>query len=320
MFENNMKFNPIRIGFIGAGKWIQTYHLPTAQLLSKGNDLVVAGIWNRTKATALALKDNFMIEQVFDSPDELISSPCIDGVVIAVSREATASLLRLTHKYQKPVLVEKPPARDYLEASLLAKDVTNPVLVAFNRAFTPLFTEVQKIDVNQIQSGRVVFHRKERADAQFVIETGIHALMNNHLLFGNGTLIHCKKIPTKNPEVPRWIATVEYPTIRSIRIEYDFHPYSNQSIERYFYSTNTKEIGAFFKQHYAPDDLERLEAIDKGTIETQSFMSYNSLIRQGYVGEYEMFISMIRENTSSPITISDAATVMKLATQIQDCL
>lgn len=320
-YVNRMITKTLKIGFIGAGKWIQTYHLPTARKLSKESQLVLSGIWNRTKTTATVLKDEFMIDEVFDSAEQLMCSSHIDGVVIAVSREITASMLRLAHKYQKPVLVEKPPARDYNEALLLAKDVTNPILVAFNRAFTPLFSKLKEMDVGLIKTGKVMFHRRERSDPQFVLESGIHALMNNHLLFGEGTLIECKKVPTMNPKVPRWIATVSYPTMQNTIIEYDFHPYSNQAIERYVYSSDTKAIQAFFNQHYAPDDDERLETtLNNGNTSVIEFGSYEPLLRQGYIGEYEAFISMIQRGKNSPITLNDTVTIMHLATQIQECL
>lgn len=319
---SNMIDKTLKIGFIGAGKWIQTYHLPTALMLSHDSQIALSGIWNRTKATASTLKDEFMIDRVFDSAEELMCSSHIDGVVIAVSREFTASMLRLAHKYKKPVLVEKPPARDYTEASLLANDITSPVLVAFNRAFTPLFGRLKEMNLDQITSGKVVFHRKERFDSEFVLESGIHALMNNHLLFGEGTLVDCQRIPTKNPEVPRWVAKVSYPTFNKTLIEYDFHPYSNQAIERYSYFSDTQKIQAFFNQHFAPDDEERIEAthIQDGDTNIVGFESYNPLQRQGYVGEYEAFVSMIRHGKSSPITLHDTVTIMCLATQIQECL
>ncbi len=312
-----MTNRPLRLGFLGAGTWMRTYHLPSVMELAGTGELVLQGIWNRTMSTALEVAREFSILKVYPDPEELIASPEIDAVVIAVARHATGELISLCNRYNKPILVEKPPANDYDEASRLSELITVPTLVAFNRTFTPVFRRLQSCLPWHIDRVECLFHRRERNDRQFVLETGIHALMNCSILFGDGVLEECVKSTACGAPVPAWHATVAYPQAGDLRVHFEFDPWSSLSVERFFLYSGSRTIRLQFNQHFAQDDEELLSISEDGRVlSTWRPDQFSLLERQGYVGEYRAFIEMIRSGTKSPIDISHAARVMYLAQQI----
>jgi predicted dehydrogenase len=296
---------------------MQTYHLPSAMELSKTGDVVLQGIWNRTLSTARKVVENYPSLRVYAAPENLMASPDIDALVIAVSRNATGELLKLANRYQKPVLVEKPPAKDYKEARMLSELITVPTLVAFNRIFTPIFKQLQQSLPRRLDRVECQFYRRERNDPQFVLETGIHALMNFSILFGDGVVDKCERNFSPDAPVPSWAATVVYPQAGDLKVHFDFNPYSTLSVERYCFYSGSRALQLQFNQHFAQDDEEMLTISDDGRkISEWRSDLFEPLERQGYVGEHRAFIEMIRSGLMSPIDISRATKVMHLAQQI----
>lgn len=312
-----MTKRPLRIGFLGAGTWMRTYHLPSAMELVKTGDIVLQGIWNRTLSTAQKVAEDYPYLRVYPDPEELVASPDIDALVIAVSRNATGELLKLANRYHKPVLVEKPPAKDYEEAKMLSELITVPTLVAFNRIFTPIFRQLQQSMPQRLDRVECHFYRRERNDPQFVLETGIHALMNFSILLGDGVVDTCEKNFSPDAPVPCWDTTVVYPQAGDLKVHFDFNPYSTLSVERYFFYSGSRILQLQFNQHFAQDDEEMLIISEDGHMVSKWRPdSFGPLERQGYVGEYRAFIEMVQSGSMSPIDISRAAKVMLLAQQI----
>jgi predicted dehydrogenase len=296
---------------------MQTYHLPSAMELAKTGELVLKGIWNRTLSTAQKVAEDYPSLKVYPDPEELVASPDIDALAIAVSRNATGELLKLANRYHKPVLVEKPPAKDYEEARMLSDLITVPTLVAFNRTFTPIFRHLQQSLPQRIDRAECNFYRRERNDLQFVLETGIHALMNFSILFGDGVLDTCEKSSSPDVPVPSWRATVLYPQAGDMKAHFDFNPHSTLSVERYFFYSGSRILRLQFNQHFAQDDEEILTiSDDRRMLSVWRPESFGPLERQGYVGEYRAFIEMVQSGSVSPIDISRAAKIMLLAQQI----
>ncbi|PCJ51739.1 MAG: hypothetical protein COA79_25480 [Planctomycetota bacterium] len=69
----------IKIGFIGAGGIVKNRHIPGFQ---KIEDVEFFGICNRSTESSQLIADEFNIQKVFNTPDDLINDPNIDLVVI----------------------------------------------------------------------------------------------------------------------------------------------------------------------------------------------------------------------------------------------
>lgn len=308
----------IKLVFIGAGKWMQTYHLPSAAYLQQNHNIVIHGIWNRTRDKAVKLANEYGIKKVYQSADEVFNDTQVDGIVLVVSRFAVGDLLKKAQLNNLPVLVEKPPAATVEELKSIAQISHNQTLVAFNRIFTPIYKELEKHVKNfSVSYGKCVFHRRNRQDSHFIIETGIHALMTLDMLFGPGTLLKNSIINSSETDIPRWESRVAYGENHEVIIDLDFNPMSELSVERYFLTAGETRFELFINQHFAPDDDERLVIKTKGR---QTVIHPNTEIeleRAGYLGEYYAFKDCILKKNPSLIPLSRVVRVMELAEKIE---
>ncbi len=292
----------LRIGFIGAGKWMRWYHLPTIRHLGMTENVVPAVIWNRTRSRAEELAADFSIEHVASSVDDLLANYSIDGVIIAVSRDSAASMVRAAALAQIPFLVEKPPADSVKEARRLAEIVTVQNLVAFNRLFSPVILQVKEL-LPEVRPYHMscVFARRNRDDSMFVFETGIHALTNGEAWFGPGELI-ASSCDSVDGSIVFWRATVRHresvTAPHGITIDYLFAPWSGRAVERYQLIGPKTTVEVFSRQHYAPDDTERIEISNAADQDVTSEIWKPGAIpdveRAGYAGEQRAFFGLLR--------------------------
>ena len=307
----------LRIGLIGAGKWMRWYHLPTIRYLADTEMVVPAVIWNRTRRKAVQVAAEFSIGGVADSVDDLLTNYDIDGVLIAVSREIAASMVSAAAAAEIPFLVEKPPATSLTEARDLSRITTVPNLIAFNRVFTPVMQRLREL-LPRVRPYHMscVFARRRRDDPMFVFETGIHALANAESLFGPGRLISSSRDPA-GAGCAYWRATVEHevsPIAPSgITVDYLFAPWSGRAVERYQLIGPETTVEVFIRQHYAPDDEERIivstarTAGDEGGVAGRPAGDEGAAVtvwrpsdipeleRAGYVGEHRAFYVLVRD-------------------------
>jgi len=98
--------DPVRIGVIGAG-FIGRVHMEGFSAMEGAH---VVGCTDVSSELATAAAQRFGLERVFASADELIRSPDVDAVVVAVPNKAHAPLTVAALEAGKHVLVEKPMA------------------------------------------------------------------------------------------------------------------------------------------------------------------------------------------------------------------
>lgn len=322
---------PKRIGFVGAGTWMQTYHLPAARYLADRGELLLHGIFNRTREKATEAAGEFGVPQVFRSSEELIGSPGLDGVVIAVARQFTPTVLREAARNGVPVLVEKPPADTVTEMRELCQTVGVANLVAFNRLYTPLMQNVREAAL-RISPYYLLcwFSRRRRDDPRFVTETGIHALANADWLFGPGSLQEARHEHVSS-NVEWWSARMRYPESplapNGLVADFVFHPWSGRAVERYQLTGSTGTVEFHTLQHYAPDDTEQIvesedhagELIERRWVPPSNLPD---LERAGYIGEHRAFLALLHgvdNGASNPEYFDLVRTlrVMELAQEIE---
>ena len=89
--------------YIGCGTIAET----TAKELIKGDSNKIVAVWNRTKSKAEAFVKKYG-GKVYDTAEEAINAPGVEGVYIALTADRHAEYMKLCIDNHKPVLCEKP--------------------------------------------------------------------------------------------------------------------------------------------------------------------------------------------------------------------
>ncbi len=330
-----------RLAFIGAGLWMRTYHLPTARRLAEEGEVSLAAIWNRTTEKAKALAEEFGISRVHQDLDSLIVDPEIDVFVVALTKESVGPVLRKLAPRGLPILVEKPPASGSAEARELARLLKQPVMVAFNRNYTPLYDRLRSLlGETEVRFAECHFLRRRRDDPKYVTETGIHALAFLDSLLGPGTLSDVRtRAPgaagpdsgsdsgsdsgprsAPPPGFPAWHARLDHDG--GCRTELHFLPFAGHAVERYQFHGRDRSIYITMKQHYARDEESALEIWSVGDDgeaqrELVPFPREDVLLHDGYRGEYRRFLEALQGKGELPTTLEWTVRIMELAEWIE---
>ena len=121
-----------KVAFIGAG-YMSKEHIRAFQSIK---NVQVAGIYSRTKEKALKLSQEFHIDVVASSIDELYLKTSADLVVIAVPELAVSKVCISSFKYPWAILVEKPAGYNCEDSTLIREEASKTgsrVYVALNR-------------------------------------------------------------------------------------------------------------------------------------------------------------------------------------------
>jgi predicted dehydrogenase len=101
-----------RIGIVGAGGIVQGAHLPAYRMAG----FHVTALWNRTLETARSVAAQFDIPKVCASWEELVASPDVDVVDIALPPHLQPDVATAAAACSKHILVQKPMATTYADA------------------------------------------------------------------------------------------------------------------------------------------------------------------------------------------------------------
>jgi predicted dehydrogenase len=131
----------VRLGWIGAGSFSQAVLLP---VLAKLDGVELAGVANRTGASALQTARRSGFRRYSANAEEILSDSEIDAVVIATRHDLHARLVVAALERGKHVFVEKPLciSEGELAAIERAYESAGRILaVGFNRRFSPFARE-----------------------------------------------------------------------------------------------------------------------------------------------------------------------------------
>lgn len=152
----------IRIGFIGAGHFAQTYLIPAVK---KAGEISLSTLVTRSGSSARKIADKHGFSSCATDKAELIHSSATDVVFIATRHGTHAALTRESLLAGKHVFVEKPLALTRLELSEVVDARSGGLLqVGFNRRFAPLgvWAKQQLVDVSgplsityRVNAGRI---------------------------------------------------------------------------------------------------------------------------------------------------------------------
>ncbi len=131
------KKEKIRIGVIGLGWIAQLYHLP---ILSRLRDVEIVAVCDSGKGRARAIADKYGIKQYYTDHHKMLKEAELDAVDICTPTDSHKDISIAALEAGCDVFVEKPVARKYEEALLIAdavKRTKRKLMVGMNNRFRP---------------------------------------------------------------------------------------------------------------------------------------------------------------------------------------
>lgn len=136
----------IRVGVIGPGSFSRAVHLPNLKQLS--GRYSIAAILGRTGSSAWNIAGQYGAGYATTNVDDVFKDPEIDMVLIASRHDTHARLATEAIRHGKAVLLEKPAALNAAELEELVtatRSAGKPLLVGFNRRFSPFIRDVKSL-------------------------------------------------------------------------------------------------------------------------------------------------------------------------------
>ncbi|HUV06538.1 MAG TPA: Gfo/Idh/MocA family oxidoreductase [Spirochaetia bacterium] len=312
----------LHLGFIGAGDWVEKYHIPVIRRLSRRQRLSVSGIWNRTRSKAENLVARFDLPKVYRDLQEIIDDPDVDRFAVAVNSRGVRDILRRLAVRNLPVLCEKPPGRNGEEARELAEVITATNVVAFNRRYMPLNQQFKSLleEWPGIDYVECSFYRRDRDVASFVTETGIHGINLLEYLIGDIAGLGCERWAVANTSTCNWLANLRFSN--GVRGLIKFFPFAGINLEMVAVSGRglTASIQTAHPFTDARAGFIKIDRNDsKGEIATLIIeqQELDPLTAGGFEGEYLDFFGAIRENRTTVSNFQNAWRSMVIAEAIE---
>lgn len=179
---------PIRLALIGCGYIAQASHGPAlARLASEGLDIELTACCDTSLERAEELCTQTGFRRAYSDYRHMLDAERPNAVALLVPVHLTAPLAAQILQLGYPLLAEKPPALTVtdLDALIQAAAATRTFhMVAFNRRFAPLITELKSLLVGKtILHVEHTFTRVGRTDPDFST-TAIHGIDSLRWLLG----------------------------------------------------------------------------------------------------------------------------------------
>jgi len=108
---------PLRFAILGTGFWSR-FQLAGWQEL---DGVQCAALYNRTRARAEALADEFGVPAVYDDPEELFGNERLDFVDVITNVETHSQFVHMAAAHRLPVICQKPMATRLAEAETMVR-------------------------------------------------------------------------------------------------------------------------------------------------------------------------------------------------------
>jgi predicted dehydrogenase len=288
----------IKWALIGAGSWMENYHLPILKKLRDYKLIEIVGIWNRTSESAHRIAKQFMIPRVYSSIDELLEDS-IDCVSIVLNKEIVAEYIQLIANRGIPFLTEKPPADSYREALKILK-VTKGVshIVGFNRRYLNVIQQTRQLLPTKTTGYEFNMWRANRNDNRYIFETGIHALNLVEYMFG----------PVIQAQILSDQAVADDITAINLKLMHEkcegiinFQTHANDAREQFRIYGKECIIELFLNQPLAGDHQGSLMIFENGKWD---FLKYSTDFVDDYFGFYNEYLEMLAILSGSKVSSS----------------
>lgn len=195
----------LRFAIFGTGFWSR-YQLAGWSTLPGAR---CVALWNRTRAKAQALADEFQITTVYDTPEELLAREKLDFVDIITDVGTHRQFVELAAAHRVPVVCQKPMAANLGDAEAMVQACRSagvPLLINENWRWQTPLRELQRV-IASGKIGRVFRARLDYCNSfpvfdnqpflktveQFIIaDMGSHILDVARFLFGEAAALNCR--------------------------------------------------------------------------------------------------------------------------------
>jgi len=146
----------IRWGIVGCGDVTESKSGPA---FAKADHSSLVAVMRRDSAKAADYARRHNVPRWYDDGSKLINDPEVDAIYVATPPESHEHYVALAARARKPVYVEKPMARSYLECQRMVRaceEAETKLFVAYYRRSLPRFLKVKELIDNEA-IGRVCF-------------------------------------------------------------------------------------------------------------------------------------------------------------------
>lgn len=182
--------NRPRVALVGCGNLATRYYLPTLRAAHRQGRCRFEALCDVNAAVLDDRAQRFAVPRTYTDVAALLEGETLDGVLVVVPVDVTASVARLALSHGVPTYVEKPPGRTAAECRGLIRAAERgaaPNQVAFNRRYAPPLRLMRErmLRLGPIHSASAVMFRHARLEDEFIWSTGIHALDALRFLAGD---------------------------------------------------------------------------------------------------------------------------------------
>ena len=320
----------IRVGFLGAGGWGRECHLPALRLVAERmretTSVEIGALCERDPAVASEVSAEYGIPRVYGTVEELAAAPDVDCFVVIVRPSSLRALLPVLASRGLPIFTEKPPGLTHDDALWLARTITVPNVVGFNRRYFPLNRRYREI-LGEMQgtyfAGGTML-RSERYDSHrgaghepFVTGTGVHLINLMEYFFGRIVSGRTEVLEVSSNATRAWSCEVRFDT--GIRGRMLFLPCSGSHAE--WVEAHSRRQSAFLRgcQYGVLEPPGRIEIHREGkSLEIiQGDAGLPHLVAAGFVGEYEAFFRTVTEGRPGDSTLETSENTMRVAEAIE---
>lgn len=320
----------IKLGFIGAGHWGVTKHLPSIKQISDNPNidltLELGNLLESEDSIREQVSAKWGFKRSCSNVNELINDREIDAFVVIINPSRLKDVIPTIIATGKPIFCEKPPGSNYDEAVAFSNMVKQTHLIAFNRRFQPLVQELSRqlkgqevhcVQAHMLRHGRFDSHiaRTEFQTPQFFRATGIHLIDTLSFLLGD---LEVNNIV--NLEIQPGINDGRMVTLSSQKVQgqvmflptcgrdeemIEIHsPEYSYRLLIYVNGQNESSLQIFRKK-------ELLETITNDA-------PGNDLKNDGYIGEHLAFYEAVVSGNTTESTFATGAASLKLAELIEN--
>lgn len=312
---------PFRIAHVGAGEWSHYAHGPTLARLAERSIVSLELICDLQIERARQFQQQFHYRETSSDIHKSLSSVRPDAIVCTVQPSATLQLVQSLLPLRIPLFIEKPPGISLAEScSLASAAVRNGTFnfVAFNRRSIPAIIRLKEwAQQHPVRYARAEMLRTNRIEAQFAINTGIHALDTVRFLLGNPESIEATSNPYPNSSAFDSLVRLHYLNGSVAEIALMLDTGMRRETYRMISEGGSAEVtlgSAYSSDLCRPGELRWSDE----TLVEQHPVSNDPLIDGGFLGEYEAFFHSLEHGAESRCSLSDAAYSMQLAEAVQN--
>lgn len=290
----------LRIAVVGTGVWAQKIHYPTLAHL-RGRPFSLHGICSLDQSAARELASRYSFSRVYRDLDDLVADKDVDVVAVIVMPRALPALLVRLQEIGVPLLTEKPPGADSAQAAELARTITVPHVVSFNRRYVPLVSrlreEVGKLDRPIFAEGR--FYRHGRLDPDFIRGTGIHLINTMQHVFG--AVARATTVRRAHPAASTWNWLTEVEFASGLHARLHFLPCTGRQVEQIEAHSAARSLELEIPTIGDPRGSLRGFTTDDGA-DVPEAVDPTTLPPVGSAGGYQALFNATRQSVETPPT------------------